>query len=310
MESFTFKALDGADIFARAWLPSTAKGVVQIAHGMAEHCLRYDWFARELVEQGFAVYANDHRGHGETAPSEDKLGYFADKDGWDTVVTDLKSLTDVIREKHPGCPVFLFGHSMGSFLSRDYIAHYGKDLAGVALSGTAGDPGLLGKAGLMVSKTQAFFKGGKSPSPLMDKLSFGAYNKAFAPNRTPFDWLSRDPAQVDAYVKDPFCGFLCSTQFYVDLLTGILKISSPEHIAKTPVSLPIYLFSGSMCPVGENGKGVQKTYQAFQKAGITDLSIKLYDQGRHEMLNEINREEVASDAIAWFKAHLPAIKEQ
>lgn len=307
METFTLKSSDEADIFVRAWYPQTVlqlKGVVQISHGMAEHSLRYDWFAAQLSEQGYAVYANDHRGHGETAYSDEDLGHFSDENGWGRVVNDMKALNDFILDKHKGSPVFLFGHSMGSFLSRDFIAQHGNVLSGAIFSGTAGNPGLLGKLGLMVAKSQAAIKGKKKPSHLMDKLSFGAFNKPFSPARTAFDWLSRDPKQVDRYIEDKYCGFVCTSQFYVDLLSGIIKINSEAHFNKTPDSLPIYLFSGSHDPVGENGKSVKKAYAGFKKAGVKDLSLKFYDQGRHEMLNDINKEEVASDVIGWLNARI------
>jgi len=307
VNTFTFNATDGSHVFARAWLPEPDQktlAAVQIAHGMAEHSLRYTWFAEKLTAEGFAVYANDHRGHGETARTEERLGHFGDVNGWNQVVEDMKSLNRKITETHENLPVFLFGHSMGSFLSRDYIAEHGSGLKGAILSGTTGDPGILGRIGLMIAKAQAKLSGGKKPSSLMDKLSFGAYSKAFSPVMTPFDWLSRDSDQVDAYIKDPYCGFICSAQFYTDLISGIIKINSMAHIERTPKNLPVYLFAGRMDPVGNFGKGVEETHDAFKKTGIRDLHIKLYEQGRHEMLNEINRDEVAADVITWIKDRL------
>jgi alpha-beta hydrolase superfamily lysophospholipase len=307
LNSYTIKSSDGSDLFVRSWGPTTGtdlRGVIQIAHGMGEHTLRYDWFAEKLTDRGFAVYANDHRGHGETAGTPDRLGHFADTDGWSKTVDDMKTLSDHIRTNHPDRPLFLFGHSMGSFLTRDYISRYSDGIAGVIISGTACDPGILGRIGLLIAKAQAVISGGNRPSPLMDKLSFGSYNKPFEPGRTAFDWLTRDANQVDAYIDDTRCGFICTAQFYVDLISGILKINSMAHISQTPVSLPILLFSGTDDPVGFNGAGVRKVHDAFRAAGIKDLSLKLYDGGRHEMLNEINREEVAGDVIAWLEARI------
>lgn len=307
METFTFKAGDGAQVTVRAWLPESPappRAVLQIAHGMAEHALRYDWFAEKLVSQGFAVYANDHRGHGETARFEDRMGHFGDDCGWDQVVDDMKSLNLIIRETHRETPVFLFGHSMGSLLSRDFISKYGATLKGVILSGTAGHPGLRGHIGLLIARTQALFSGGKALSTLMDKLTFKSYTRSFAPVNTPFDWLSRDSDQVDAYIKDPYCGFICSSKFYVDVIGGAIKVNEMGHIRKIPKNLPVFLFSGDMDPVGRFGKGVMKTHDAFKKAGIKDLSLKLYEDGRHEMLNEINREDVAEDVVAWIRDRL------
>lgn len=309
METLTFTSSDGADIFYRRWLPEPTddiRAVIQIAHGMAEHSERYDWFAQALTNEGFAVYANDHRGHGKTAASEEDLGFFAEEQGWDRVVDDMKELTDLIKINHPDRPLILFGHSMGSFLSRDYIARFGASLAGAILSGTSGSPGLLGALGLMMARLQVLIKGAKTPSPLMDKLSFGGFNKPFTPGRTPFEWLSRDPDQVDAYIQDPFCGFVCCSSMYVDLITGLQKINRASHFAMTPTHLPIYIYSGSMDPVGNFTKGPQKTHDAYKKAGVQDLSLRFYDQGRHESLNEINRDEVATDVIQWINTHVKA----
>ncbi len=307
MDTFTFKAVDGETLFARRWLAGNGTkplAAIQIAHGMAEHSLRYAWFAEKLIAEGFAVFANDHRGHGETAGTEDRLGYFADDRGWEKTVGDMFALTMKIKDDLADTPVFLFGHSMGSFLSRDYMAEYGSGLKGAVISGTAGDPGILGRIGLMIAKAQAKATGGKKPSQLMDKLSFGAYAKPFAPARTPFDWLSRDNAQVDAYINDPYCGFVCTSRFYVDLISGIIKINSRAHIDKTPKDLPVFLFAGAMDPVGNFGKGVTRTHEAFKASGLRDLTLKLYEEGRHEMLNEINRDDVARDVILWIKDKL------
>jgi len=231
----TFKASDNKQIQAYKWLPEEKiKGVLQVSHGMAEHAMRYEGFAEFLNANGYALYANDHRGHGKTAGNVENLGYFADKNGWDLVVEDMHLLTQKIKEEQPNVPVFLFGHSMGSFLSRDYISQYGQDVQGVILSATAGDPGFLGKIGVFVAKMQSLIKGKKNFSNLLDKLSFGEFNKPFEPSRTAFDWLSRNEKEVDKYVNDPYCGTVFTSGFFVDLLTGILKINQMNCIKKTP----------------------------------------------------------------------------
>ena len=307
METFTFTASDGSDIFCRRWMPESAtpiRGTLMISHGMAEHSQRYDTFARALTDQGLAVYANDHRGHGHTAGHEENLGYFSKNDGWNRVVGDLKTLSHRIRSDHPDAPFFIFGHSMGSFLARDFMARYGEFLRGVILSGTATHPGILGKMGRWVAKAQGRFKGDTSPSPLLDKLSFGSYAKAFAPTRTAFDWLSRDPDPVDLYIRDPLCGFICRAGFFVDLISGLMGVNRADHFARLRKDLPILMISGSMDPVGNFGKGVQKVHDAYNKAGIMDLTLIIYDQGRHESLNEINRDQVTGDVIQWINAHL------
>ncbi len=304
---FSFKADDNKEIFAIKWIPGALKkvrGIVQIAHGMAEHKERYQDFAKALTEEGFAVYINDHRGHGETAGSVEAQGYFADENGWNLVVKDMHILSELAKKENPSMPLFLIGHSMGSMLARSYIMEYGSDIKGVILSGTSADKGLLGKIGLLIAKNEIKKNGPKAKSPKLDKLSFGSFNKAFAPNRTSFDWLSRDESVVDEYVKDPFCGAVFSAGFFYDMIFGLAEISSSKNIRKIPRDMPIYLFSGALDPVGDNTKGVMKVLAAFKKAGIKDVSCKFYKDGRHEMLNELNKEDVFKDVINWIKIHM------
>lgn len=305
-ETFTFKTSDGINIFTYKWRPdfaSSIHGIVQIAHGMAEHAGRYERFAETLTKSGYAVYANDHRGHGKTASSQEEIGYFADNNGWEKVVGDLHTLTGIIKKEYFGKPVFLFGHSMGSFLSRHYSMLYTDDLSGLILSGTGGDPGIIGKIGLCIAKMDAKLNGRKTKSEIMNKLSFGTFNSAFKPSRTDYDWLSRDNNEVDKYIKDPWCGEVFTAGFFCDMLEGISYINKKENIAKIPKTLPIYIFSGTKDPVGSNTKGVKQVYNSFKKADIADVEIRFYEDGRHEMLNEINREEVFKDIITWLKKH-------
>ena len=306
-EPFTFQASDGKEIYTNKWLPDkteSIKAIVQISHGMAEHSTRYKRFAEALTAANFAVYANDHRGHGKTAGKIENLGYFADSNGWQRVVEDMKELSLHIKENHPGIPIFLFGHSMGSLLTREYLFTYSQEIDGAILSGTAGDPGLLGSIGILVSKLESFLRGKKTKSSLLDKLSFGKFNNAFKPNRTAFDWLSRDEAEVDKYIADPYCGTVFTAGFFNDMLKGIKNINCFSNIQKMPKKLPIYLFSGAYDPVGENTKGVSKLINTFKKAGMEDITSKFYKDGRHEMLNETNREEVFSNVIQWVGLHL------
>ncbi|KUG22554.1 lysophospholipase [hydrocarbon metagenome] len=306
-ETFTFKTSDGTNIFTYKWMPddaSSVRGIVQIAHGMAEHAARYERFAGALTQGGYAVYANDHRGHGKTAGSQEDIGFFADENGWGKVIEDMHTLTGIIQKECPGKPVVLFGHSMGSFLSRHYSMHYADDLSGLVLSGTGGDPGVIGKIGLFIAKMDAKLKGKKAKSEIMNKLSFGNFNSAFKPNRTDYDWLSRDSAEVDKYIKDPWCGAVFTAGFFCDMLEGIGYINKKENIAKISKKLPIYIFSGAKDPVGANTKGVSQVYNAFKKVNIEDVEVKFYKDGRHEMLNEINSDEVFKDVIAWLDKHI------
>ena len=306
-DTFTFKASDGVQIFTYKWMPddaSVVKGVVQIAHGMAEHAARYERFAEALTKAGYAVYANDHRGHGKTAGSQEEIGYFADETGWEKVVEDMHTLTGIVKKEFPKKPFFLFGHSMGSFLSRHYSMLYANELSGLVLSGTGGDPGIIGKIGLFIAKMDARIHGKKAKSEIMNKLSFGAFNDAFKPNRTDYDWLSRDNTEVDKYISDPLCGTVFTSGFFCDMLSGIGYINKKENIAKIPKNLSIYIFSGAKDPVGASTKGVTQVFKALKSAGIGDLTLKFYEDGRHEMLNEINRDEVFSDVIAWLNKHI------
>ncbi|WP_175482556.1 alpha/beta hydrolase [Thermoflavimicrobium dichotomicum] len=310
MISFTYPSLDGTKIAANKWLTGQkAKGVVQIAHGMAEHSRRYHAFATFLTREGYMVYANDHRGHGETAGSKENLGYFADENGWEQVVDDLHELTKIIKKEQPGLPVFLLGHSMGSFLSRRYIQKYGNEVAGVILSGTGSYPGLLGDIGRLLAKWIMRWRGKKARSKLFHQLSFGKFNKPFKPNRTPFDWLTRDEKEVDRYMEDPYCGELATISFYHDLLMGMKEMDQPDRLRLVPKDLPIFFISGEKDPVGHNTKGVLETIHRYQQAGITNLCYKFYKEARHEILNELNREEVYQDIVRWLNKQLNPARE-
>ncbi|NNG35053.1 alpha/beta hydrolase [Nakamurella aerolata] len=306
-ESFVIDTPDGTQLHVNRWLPDgKPKAVVQIAHGMAEHSGRYQRFADRLTGTGYAVYASDHRGHGKTAQSQADKGYFTDRDGFATVVADLGLVGERARADHPGLPFILFGHSMGSFLSRGYAIANGDKLDALVLSGTAASPGLLGKVGRFIASVQARLRGRRHPSKLMNALSFGQYNKAFKPNRTEFDWLTRDPAEVDAYIADPDAGGIFTAGFYADLLGGLAAVNDDAQVAKIPKSLPIYVVSGSLDPVGGNSKGVRQVADQLARAGVRDVSLKLWPGGRHEMLNETNRDEVMDDLVRWMDEHLPA----
>jgi alpha-beta hydrolase superfamily lysophospholipase len=305
--SFTVTATDGTPVHVFRWLPEAGtapKAVVQIAHGMAEHAARYARFGEVLTAAGYAVYASDHRGHGKTAGDLERAGFFADNNGWSTVVEDMYAVTRTIREEQPGLPIFLFGHSMGSMLSRTYAIRHGGELEGLILSGTGGDPGMLGKVGQVVAAVEAKVRGKRTPSPLLDKLSFGNFNKPFEPARTPFEWLSRDPAEVDAYIADPWCGFVCTAGMFQDLLGGIALINSDSQVARIPQGLPIYVFSGAEDPVGDKTKGVQQVVNQFRRLGIKDVVVRYYLGARHEVLNETNRDEVMADVVDWLDNHL------
>ena len=276
------------------------RAVVQIVHGVAEHIGRYDHFARYLADHGFAVCGGDHLGHGKTADGG-RYGYFGKKNGWTLVASDVRKLRRLCGERFPGVPYFLLGHSMGSFLARTYLCAYPGTVDGCILSGTGQEKPALVAAGKAVASAICAARGPETVSPLVDKLSLGAYNRQFAPNRTGADWISRDEAVVDAYLKDPLCAFKPTAGMFRDMMEGLQYISSERALAQMDPSTPVYLFSGDRDPVGSNGAGVRRVYGFFKDHGTADLTMKLYPGGRHEMLNEINRGEVYADVLAWLE---------
>jgi alpha-beta hydrolase superfamily lysophospholipase len=243
---------------------------------------------------------NEHAGHGACAET---LGYFGEKNGMDFLVADMKSLTEVMKTDYPGTPVFLMGHSMGSFLSRKYIARYGAELDGCILSGTAGANPLLAM-GRVLSTIQKKIKGPKSPGLLLTKIAFGTYTKNIENPVNYSAWLSRDDDVCIAYAQDELCGFPFTAAGYNDLFNLMTEINKRDWAAKVPRELPLFLFSGDEDPVGNYGKGVTEVHERLKAAGIKDLTLTLYPGGRHEMLNETNKDEVYADVLAWLNAHI------
>ena len=274
--------------------------MVQIAHGMSETAIRYKEFAQELTKNGYVVYINDHRGHGITAKTIDNIGYLAEKDGFTCLVEDMNILTNIIKEENPDLPIYLFGHSMGSFVSQRYIMEYGDNLAGLILSGSNGKHGKILKVAQLISKSEIKKHGRRHRSKKLDNLIFGGNNKGFKPSKTDFDWLSRDEKEVQKYIDDPFCGVLFTCGFFYDFIKGLQEVEDKENLKKVPLDLPIYIMSGDKDPVGKNGKGVLRLKDRYVNLGVKKVSCKLYEGGRHEMLNEINKEEVIKDIISWL----------
>jgi alpha-beta hydrolase superfamily lysophospholipase len=290
---------DGVPFFAQSWLPDREpRAVVQIAHGMAEHSARYARLATFLVERGYAVYANDHRGHGKSASSDAELGW-AGPDGWNALVSDVLVLAAHIEKEHPGKERCLFGHSMGSFATLDVMRSHGDRHHAYVLSGSDDPGGLLVAAGNRAARLERMRQGPRGKSALLAKLSFGAFNDAFKPARTEFDWLSRDPKEVDLYVNDPRCGFRVTNQFWVDFTAGLVAIGAGDW-SRMPKGKPIYVFAGERDPVGKMGKGVRALISHLRRAGCDRIEEKLYAEGRHEMLNETNRDEVMSEVLAFL----------
>ena len=289
-------AKDGHQIQAYIWPNHEAKAWVHINHGMAEHAKRYHHFAQQLVMAGYAVVAHNHRGHGESKTTQ--LGSYAKDLGWEKVLEDL----EVVRDEACDATLryYLFGHSMGSFIVQSYLANCTRKIDGLVLSGSNLQPVLLSKAGKFVAKIERNRLGPNKSSGLLQFLSFGTFNQAFKPNRTEFDWLSRDNQQVDRYISDPLCGFPCSTGLWHDFLSALAQLYSKGTLENVQSNLPILIMGGSQDPVGMMGKGLPKLAKAYNKAGQRQVSLKVYEQGRHEMLNESNQPEVIKDLIGWF----------
>ncbi len=303
---YTFVSSNGrTPIHVRRFDPEgTPRGVVQIAHGVAEYAKRYDPFLAFLADNGFVAVAHDHLGHGASVTDESERGWFAERDGWDLVVSDVKRLHDALREEFPDLPFALFGHSMGSFVARTCLIRWPGDWNAAVICGTGQQSGALVAGGKLMAKLVCAFKGTKHRSPFLENLAFGAYNKAFEPVRTKVDWLSRDEAVVDAYAADPLCGFMVTAGLFRDMMTGIAFISKPKNVANVRKDLPIFLIAGDRDPVGEAGKGPRKALALYRKAGVSDVSLKLYPECRHELLNELDREQVMADVLAFLNAHM------
>lgn len=285
------------DIRYRMWIPEEPRAALQLTHGMAEHIDRYDDFARYLAENGVLVYGQDHASHGKSWTEGMPRGYFGKENGWDALVQDMRTLRDIVSKEYAGLPYILMGHSMGSFLARTYAGRDGQDFDGFIFSGTAGKNPVLGIAKAL-AKREIKKTGGHQPSKTLHQLSFGTYNKAFKPNRTENDWLTRDAAQVDLYAADPLCGFPFTASGMLDLFTGLTEVSSTEWAKRVPMR-PVFLFSGDRDPVGGNGKGVKQVYGWLKNSGH-EVELKLYAEGRHEMLNETNHDEVYKDVLLFI----------
>lgn len=302
---FTFPSVSSlADIHACSYKPEgEIVAAVQIAHGMAEHLERYENFANVLCQNGFAVYINDHLGHGQSVSSKDELGYFGEKEGWKNFVEDCHELTKIAKAENPDVPLFFFGHSMGSFVARAYSLKYANEIKGAVYCGTAG-PNPASGVGASLASLIAKVKGTHHRSTLIDKIAFGTYNNK-TEKRTSFDWLSRDNDQVDKYIADEYCGFLFTAYGYRDTMELLGFVSSESWFSKLSKELPVLIISGDMDPVGEYGKGIDKVYNALVQKGKENVQKILYPGARHEILNESQCvDKVCSDVINWIKINL------
>jgi alpha-beta hydrolase superfamily lysophospholipase len=302
-EPFQLRAADGVELFVNHFAPdpgTTVRGAVQLLHGMGEHGARYERLASELCGRGLALFAADCRGHGKTAVSEDDLGHFADRDGWEKVVADVRALGENIAARHSGVPRVLVGHSMGSFIALDYLTRFGDTVAAGVLSGSAPSAGALGWVFRALANAERVRLGVRGRSALLRQLLFGRFNAAFEPSRTAFDWLSRDEDEVAKYVADPLCGFVLTAGSFADFAAGLARFQRREVLSRIPHALPLYLFAGEVDPVGGR-VGVDRLAEELRAAGLERVDVRIYPGGRHEMLNEVNREEVTRDLCAWIE---------
>ena len=297
MQELTLTAQDGHQIQTYVWATEDAKAWVHINHGMAEHAVRYDRLAQELNNAGFSVVAHNHRGHGSSTTTI--LGQYAEEQGWDKVLSDI----DIVRDNtcDANLPYILMGHSMGSFIVQSYLTQTDRKIDGLILSGSNYQNTMLIRAGKVVANLEALRLGKNKISKLLNFLSFGAFNQAFKPARTEFDWLSRDHQEVDKYIADDLCGFDCTISLWLDLFDGLIGLYNPAAFRRIQSNLPIFIFGGDKDPVGEKGKGLPKLKKAYEAAGQTHIHYKLYQDGRHEMLNESNRNDVMNDITSWLQ---------
>ncbi|WBW97436.1 alpha/beta fold hydrolase [Oceanirhabdus sp. W0125-5] len=300
------KRKDGSKITIHKWEndqidKENINGVFQIVHGAAEHAKRYACFAEKLNELGYVVIGDDHVGHGVSVNSNEELGFFGEENGWSKLVEDEISITEHIKKEYTDKPIIIFGHSMGSFILRDYLTRDPKGISKCIICGTGYTNTILSNFALRLVAHEKKQKGIMYRSEKIDKLTFGGFNKKFKPTRTTFDWLSRESGEVDKYIEDDLCGFIFTVKGYEDLFTGVKYINSNEAFKKTEKNIPILMISGDKDPVGASGKGVKKVYKKLKKSGVKDITLKLYEQGRHEILNEINRDDVYKDIIEWIK---------
>lgn len=305
-KDFYFNSSTGKNkIHARMCVPDAEpRAIVQIIHGIAEYIGRYDEFMSFLADNGIIAVGTDHLGHGKSIECEEQTGFFAYDNGWDYVVRDEEVLRLAMHENYPELPIIVFGHSMGSFMTRTLLIRYPDAFNAAIISGTGNQGAALVNGGLFMGNLVTGLRGAHHYSKFLNNLAFGSYNKIYENPKTEYDWLSRDETNVQKYIDDPLCGFIPSCSLFRDMMTGVKFITNKKNLTAMNKDMPVYFMSGDMDPVGECGKGVQKAYNNFLDAGMKDVSIKLYPGGRHEMLNEINKDEVYADILAWLNSKI------
>jgi len=290
---------DGHNIHLRIWHPDgEVAGIIQLLHGLGEHVARYERFTMAANARGFVVCAHDHRGHGGY---DGDAGYFADKDGWNLVVDDVHAAHEHIRVQFPKLPIVLLGHSMGSYVAQSFAMQYGAKLSGLLLSGSMWPQRAKLLPAMLIARFESLRLGKLGRSALLNKLGFGDFNRRFEPARTEMDWLSRDEREVDLYIADTLCGGPYTCGLWMDVLGALFGLGSDHALNRIPADLPILISGGSDDPVGGEDSMTRLTMH-YAQTGHQRLTMKLYPEGRHEMLNETNRDEVTSDWLDWIAA--------
>ncbi len=304
-KEFKFPSSSGlCDIFAQSFTPDggNVKAVIQISHGMTEHSDRYIPFAEKLCEAGYAVFTNDHLGHGRSVKDDSMLGFFGSEKGYMNIVNDCKKLTEIAKKEYPNVPYFFFGHSMGSFIARCYTKYYGDGIDAAVYCGTSGpNPGA--SVGIAMAKLISKTKGEMHRSKFINSVAFGTYNKKTG-KKTDCDWLTKDEAIVNEYIADKYCGFIFTAAGFKDLFSVLNEVNANDWYLSFDKKLPVLLIAGEDDPVGAYGKGVTAVYNNLLKTGHEDVSLKLYPTDRHEILNETDREDVMKYLIEWFDSKL------
>lgn len=302
-EEFYFDSRDGEHkLHAIRWVPDTEKPVciVQIVHGMTEYVDRYDHFANYLAERGILVVGDDHLGHGKSVRPGERYGYFCKDDAPTVLVRDEHRLKKMTQERYAGIPYIIMGHSMGSFIARNYLLKYGKGIDGAIIMGTGMQPKPVLIFGIAVATIEGLIFGGDHVSKFIDKVSFGSYNKRIEAEGGTGNWLSRDEENIVKYVGDPMCTFTFTDNGFQTLFKLIYNLHDREKLKEMPVDLPVIFLSGAEDPVGDYGKAVKQVYRSFKEIGMEKVQIKLYPKDRHEILNELDKEDVYGDIYRWI----------
>lgn len=304
-EYFLDSSRDKHQIYTYKWEQAEdPKAIIQIIHGAAEYANRYDTFAKVLVSRGFTVYSHDHRGHGKSVKDNEQFGYFGERDGFRNLVEDTYEVTKHIKSQHPDKKLFVLGHSMGSFIARYFTILYSEKIDGLLVVGTGNNSAASLNLGIKVAETYIKANKGHKPNDLLDTLIFKAFDLNFIRDREKNAWLTRDKNSREEFASDSYCGKVFTSYAFRDMFEGVKFVTDPENVARIRKSLPIFVLSGDKDPVGGNGKMVKKAYDLYKKQGIKHVKLKLYKDMRHEILNEIGKQEVYKDIIIWISRYI------